>query len=199
VAETNQFQRRLQQIGDGLTKLESVADPAVRATSKETIQLLMEMHGAALNRMLEILFQLGENGARMIDELGQDPEVSSLLVLYGLHPEDLETRVEHKLIDVRSRLFKMGAEAKLVSVSGSEVRVHVTLQGHSCGSTAQNVRTLVEEAMYEAAPELTSLVVEGLDDPKPSGFVAMESLVGSTMARDTVRGVSVPSSSDGQG
>jgi hypothetical protein len=198
VAEANQFQRRLQQIGDGLTKLESVADPAARAAAKELIQLLMEMHGAALNRVLEILFQSGENGARMIDELARDPEVSSLLVLYGLHPEDLETRVLRKLDEVRSRLFKMGAEARLVSVSGSEVRVQVTLEGHACGSTSQNVRAVVEEAIYEAAPELTSLIVEGLDDPKPSGFVAMESLIGNTMPRTAGHVGSVASSGDGQ-
>ena len=198
MAEEREFQRRLKRIGDGLSKLESVADPAVRSAAKELVQLLMEMHGAALNRMLEIIFQSGDAGARTIDELGQDPEVSGLLVLYGLHPDDLGTRVERKLREIRSRLFKMGAEANLLGVTGSEVRVQITLQGHACGSTSQNVRAVVEEAMYEAAPDLASLVVEGLDEPKPSGFVAMEALTGGTMQVNAVPARNASPGSTGQ-
>ena len=196
MAEEREFELRLQRIGDGLNKLENVADPAVRSAAKELVQLLMEMHGSALNQMLEIIFQSGETGARMIDELGQDAEVSSLLVLYGLHPDKLETRVERKLIEIGSRLFKMGAEAELVSVNGSDVLVRVTLQGHACGSTSQNVRALVEEAVYEAAPDMTSLIVEGLDDPKPSGFVAMDALMATAAPSGHLR--TVAGTGDGQ-
>ena len=178
VLEETKFQHRLGQIGDGLQKLENIADPAVRSATKEIVQLLMEMHGSALDRMLDIVFESGETGARLIDELARDAEVSSLLVLYGLHPDDLPTRVERKLVELRSRLFKMGAEAALLSVSGGDVRIRVTLQGPSCGSTAAGVRALVEEALYEAAPELTSLVVEGIEKPSPAGFVAMAALIG---------------------
>ena len=182
MADEKDFQQQVQRIGERVHELESIADPAVRASAKELVQLLMEMHGTALERMLEIIFQSSDGGTRVIDELGQDPLVSSLLVLYGLHPEELQTRVERKLAEIRSRLYKMGAEATLLGVNGTEVRVRVNIEGHTCGSTAQNVKVVVEEAIYEAAPDLTSLVVEGLEEPAASGFVAMDTLLGASSA-----------------
>jgi Fe-S cluster biogenesis protein NfuA len=84
------------------------------------------------------------------------------------------------LEQISSKIHKMGAEAKLVSVNGWDVRVRVRLEGHSCGSTGRTVQTAVEEAMYEAAPDLTSLTIEGLEEPADSGFIAVEKLLGST-------------------
>lgn len=178
MADEKGFQQRVQKIGELVHELEAIADPSVRSAAKDLVKLLMELHGSAVERMLEMIFQSGDAGARVIDELGEDPLVSSLLVLYGLHPEDFQSRVERKLVQIRSRLFKMGAEAKLVAVTGSDVRVRISLEGHACGSTAKNVKAAVEEAIYEAAPDLTSLVVEGLEEPLASGFVAMEALMG---------------------
>jgi hypothetical protein len=178
VADEKDFQQCVQKIGERVHELESIADPAMRASAKELVQLLMEMHGSALERMLEIVFESSDGGSRVIDELGHDPMVSSLLVLYGLHPEGLQARVERKLGEIRSPLFKMGAEVKTATVIGSEVRLQVSIEGHSCGSTARNVKTMIEEAMYLAAPDLTSLVLEGLEEPSASGFVAMETLAG---------------------
>lgn len=179
MVDDNDFQKRVQKIGGLVHDLESIADPASRAAAKELVQLLMDLHGTGLERFLEIVFQSGDSGAQIIDDLGRDSLVSSLLILYGIHPEELQTRVQRKLEQIRSKLHKMGAEATLVSVKGGDVRLRVTVDGHACGSTSQAVRATVEDAVYEAAPDLTSLAVEGLEDSAPSGFVAVEKLLGS--------------------
>ena len=179
MVDDNDFQKRAQKIGGLVHDLESIADPTSRAAAKELVQLLMDLHGKGLERILEIIFQCGDSGAKIIDDLGRDSLVSSLLILYGIHPEELQTRVERKLEQIRSKLHKMGAEATLVGVNGGDVRLRVTIDGHACGSTSQAVRATVEEAVYEAAPDLTSLSVEGLEEPAPSGFVAVEKLLGS--------------------
>jgi hypothetical protein len=178
VADVKDFRERVQQIGERVQQLGSIGDPTTRAKATELVQLLMELHGSAVERMLEVIFQSSNTGAKVIDELGEDPLVGSLLILYGLHPEDVQMRVEKKMKQVRSQLFKMGAEVTSIAVTGSDVGVRVNLAGHACGSTTQNVRAAVEDAIYEAAPDLTSLTVEGLDEPSPSGFVAMDSLMG---------------------
>ena len=172
------FQTRVQKIGGLVQDLETITDRAVRSAVKELVQLLMDLHGTGLERILEIVFESRDSGPHVINELGQDPLVSSLLILYGLHPEDLLTRVERKLRQIDSKLHKMGAEASLVSVHDGEVRLRVTLDGHTCGSTSKTVQTTVEEAIYEAAPDLTALVVEGLEEPAASGFVSLETLLG---------------------
>jgi hypothetical protein len=190
VIDEKDFEQRVQKIGGLVHDLETIADPASRAAAKELVQLLMELHGTGLERILEIVFQSGDAGGRIIDDLGEDRLVSSLLVLYGLHPEELQTRVERKLAQLESKLHKMGAEAKLVNVIGGEVRVRVRVEAHTCGSTGRTVQAAVEEAIYEAAPDLTSLTVEGLASTSESGFVAVEKLLGSPLA-----GASLSSSS----
>lgn len=185
------FQQRVQKIGGLVHDLETIADPASRSAAKELVQLLMELHGTGLERILEIVFQSGDTGPRIIDELGQDRLVSSLLILYGLHPEELQTRVERKLEQIGSKLHKMGAEAKLVSASGGDVRVRIKVEGHGCGSTGGTAQAAVEEAIYEAAPDLISLTVERLESPAESGFVAIEKLLGSA----PLVGSSLPNSS----
>jgi len=181
VGDEKDFQNRVQKIGALVHDLESVADPAARAAAKNLVQLLMDLHGTGLERILEIVFESGESGAQVIDELGRDPLVSSLLILYGLHPEDLQTRVERKLQQITSKLHKMGAEASLVSVNDGAVRMRAGVDGHACGSTARMVQTTLEEAIYEAAPDLTSLIVEGLEAQAASGFVGVEKLLGSPL------------------
>ena len=93
MAEDKDFRQRVQRIGALVDEIESIADPATRASTRQLVQLIMEFHGTGLDRMLEILADGGETGMGFIEQLGQDSTVSSLLVLYGLHPDALETRV----------------------------------------------------------------------------------------------------------
>ena len=177
------FQKRVQKIGELVQEVDSIADPAVRARAKQLVQSLLDLHGTGLERILELLFQR-EGGAQVIDELGRDPLVSSLLILYGLHPEELPTRVERKLEQIGPKLHRMGAEAELIGTENGSVRVQVKIDDHACGSTARTVQTMLEDAIYEAAPDLKSIVVDGLEKPPASGFVALGTLQGS-MPRGT--------------
>jgi Fe-S cluster biogenesis protein NfuA len=177
MGDDKEFQERVHKIGGLVQQLEDIADPVVRSRVKELVQLLMDMHCTGLERMLEIIFQAGDHGARIIDELGRDSLVSSLLVLYGLHPEDLQTRVERKLDEIRPKLRKVGAEVHLITAADGVIHLQVTLQGHVCGSTTKTLQAAIEEAIYEAAPDLKSLTIEGLESSAASGFIAMESLL----------------------
>jgi hypothetical protein len=42
------------------------------------------------------------------------------------------------------------------------------------------VQTTLEGAMYDAAPDLSSLVIEGFEEKPSSGFVGLDKLVGSS-------------------
>lgn len=196
MAEERDFQQQLQQIGGLVHDLEGIADPVSRDAAKKLVQLLMDLHSKGLERSLEIIFGSAKSGAPLIDELGQDSLVGSLLVLYGLHPDDLPTRVERKLEQTRAKFHKMGAEATLIAIEEGNVRVHVSVDGHTCGSTKQSVRAAVEEALYEAAPDLTSISVEGLDPPV-GGFVAVSQLLKAALPPSASLEQSAPFSSKG--
>jgi len=167
------FREDIQRIGELVQEMEAIADPAVRAAAKEMVQSLMDLHGAALEKALEIVADVGDPGLAIIDRLGRDSLVSSVLILYGLHPEGIETRVVKAVDRVRSQLRKHGCEVELLGVNDGAIRLRVEAGSHTCGSTAKTIQATLEGAMYDAAPDLVSLVIEGMDEKPASGFVAL--------------------------
>jgi Fe-S cluster biogenesis protein NfuA len=167
---------RLARLAELVRELERIADPNARAAALDLMQLVMDLNGAAMERMMERVFALGEAGQKVIDELGNDPAVSGLMVLYGLHPEDLETRVSKALQKIGPKLRSHGADCELTSVGAGAVRVRLSAGSHSCGSTMAAVRDMVEGAIYDAAPDVTSLTLEGLEGKPSSGFVSLNTL-----------------------
>jgi Fe-S cluster biogenesis protein NfuA len=180
VADGKDFREDMQRIGGLVQEIESIADPVVRAATKNLMQSLMDMHGAALEKTLDIVADAGEPGMNIIDRLGRDSLVSSVLILYGLHPEDVETRVVKAVDRVRQALRKQGCEVELISAKDGGIRLRVETGSHTCGSTAKTVQATLEAAMYDAAPDLASLTIEGLEERPASGFVALDRLMGSS-------------------
>ena len=182
MADERDFRADMQRIGGLVQEIESIADPAVRATTKDLMQSLMDLHGAALEKALDIVAEAGEPGMCIIDRLGRDSLVSSVLVLYGLHPEDLETRVVKAVEKIRPQLRKQSCEVELLGVNNGIVRVRVETGSHTCGSTGKTVQATLEGAIYDAAPDLSSLIVEGFEEKPSAGFVALDKLIGSSAA-----------------
>jgi len=182
VANATEFRQRVQDLGKLVAELEQMPDSALKVATGELVHLLMDVHGTGIERMMEIVFDSEAGGPETIDKLGADPIVRSLLLLYSLHPENLETRVQKSLDVLRPRLRKLDYGVELISVEGGAVRLRVVSSGHACGSTTENVRSMVEEGVYEYAPDVTSLVIAGLEEPPSSGFVTLQSLAGSRIA-----------------
>jgi Fe-S cluster biogenesis protein NfuA len=182
VADGRDFRDDMQRIGGLVAEIESIADPAVQAAAKNLMQSLMDLHGAALEKTLDIVAEAGDSGMNIIDCLGRDPLVSSVLILYGLHPADLEARVTKAVDSLRPQLRKQGCEIQLLGVSDGTIRLRVETGSHTCGSTGKTVQATVEAAIYDAAPDLASLVIEGLEAKPASGFVALNTLVGQATA-----------------
>ncbi len=176
--DARDFREDMQRIGGLVQEIESIADPATRAATKDLVQSLMDLHGAALEKALGIVADSGEVGTSIIDRLGRDPLVSSVLILYGLHPDPIESRVVKAVDRMRSQLRKQGCEVELLSVTEGVIRLRVETGSHTCGSTAKTVQATLEGAIYDAAPDLTSLVIEGFEEKPASGFVALGSLMG---------------------
>jgi Fe-S cluster biogenesis protein NfuA len=191
VAEDKEFRERVQRIGALVQEIETIADPAVRAGTRQLVQSLMELHGAALERTMDLVAEAGEPGMKLIERLGRDPLVSSILVLYGLHPEDLDSRVLKAIEKIKPQLRKQGCEVEVLGLSDGVVRLRVQTGEHTCGSTAKTVQASLEEAVYDAAPDLVSLTIEGLEGKPASGFVALDTLVGGAVTSGTHAGAPV--------
>jgi Fe-S cluster biogenesis protein NfuA len=172
-----EFQRKIQRLGTFVGELEQAPAMGSNITTKELVQLLMEVHGAGLERMLEIVFESGLPGEEIIARLAHDPITRSLLLLYSLHPDPLETRVATALENARASLRKLGGEAELIAIRDGAVEVKLRGPEHSCGSTTSNLRSVLEECIYELAPDVTSLTVVS-PESETTGFVALEALLG---------------------
>jgi Fe-S cluster biogenesis protein NfuA len=177
--DNKDFQVKVQRIGELVDELEKIADPEARAGAKALVQLLLDLHGAGLERVMEIVAKNDESGQRTIDDLGSDPLVSSLLVLYGIHPLDLESRVAQAVERVRPQVRKGGGELGLLGIDGGVVRLQLQVTGHGCASTGKTLKKLVEDSLYEAAPDMSGLQIEGLEEQAgSSGFVPLGKLGG---------------------
>ena len=142
-------------------------DPQARATAQELIQALLDMYGEALARLLEITAQTEASGLVLIDTFASDDLLSSLFMLHGLHPLDIETRVMQALDEVRPYLKSHGGNVEFVKVEDGIA--HLRLEGscHGCPGSTMTLKLAIEEAIYKAAPDLDGLQVEGVTDPPP--------------------------------
>jgi len=183
-----EFQQRLRLIEGLVTSIESLADPSLCAQVRELMSLTMELHGVALERLLEVI-HAGENGGALIDKLGRDELVSSLLVLYGLHPLGLEARVALALEKAHPRLRANEGEVEFVSLDEGALKVKLHTNRHGCGSTAQALEEVVRDAIYQMAPDVTGLVIERASE----GTVDKQSFVPLEMLRATTPALHVSS------
>lgn len=181
MTDHGEFKEQVRRLSERITQFDQAPGGPERDAAREIIQLLMEVHGKGLERIMEIVFESGESGAALIDRLAKDEAAGGLLLLYSLHPDALETRVQNALERMRPRLRKLNSTIDLVSIDEGAVRVRLTRTGHSCGSSAMELRALVENGIYELAPDVTSLEILGLEEPSATGFVALESLLGPAM------------------
>jgi Fe-S cluster biogenesis protein NfuA len=172
-----ELQRRLGSIEDLLGQIEASADPSLRASVQELVELVMNLHGAGLERMMEIMRSAGDPGEAVIQKVGRDELCGSLLILHGIHPLSFDARILQALEKVRGRLRPHGAEVELTGCEDGAVRLRFQMKTQGCGSTTRSLKEMVEEAVYQAAPDLTSLTIE--DPEEKPGFVLLETLLAS--------------------
>src|ERR1700716_3828309 len=167
----------VRQVGDRievlLGDLRSMASPEVGGKVEEVIGLLVELYGAGLERILEVVNEDADTAGPLLKRFTDDKFIESLLVLHGIHPVDVDTRIEAALDQARPYLGsppRGGAELGGADDGGG----HLKLGGscHGCPSSTVTVKLTLEQAIAEAAPEVIRVQVEGVAEaptgPSPS-------------------------------
>ena len=177
-----EFQQRMGQIDHLVQEIEGLPDPG-RSTAIELLQATLDLHGAGLERILEVIVEAGELGDAIIDQLAGDDLVRNLLLLHGLHPLDLETRVTQALDKVRPYLATHGGNVELLGVDDGVVRLRLQGSCHGCASSAVTLKLAIEEAIQEFAPDIAGLETEGVVEPPPrptlpAGFIPLTQVGG---------------------
>ena len=170
---SSEFQAHTEAVERLVERVSALPDEDARTTALALLQSLMDLHGAVVCRIVEVLANSGEAGRTALAKLGSDPLVCGLLVLYGVHPVALEDRLTRALERVSPQLHKQGGSVELVGIKDATVRVKIQSSGQGCGSSLDALKRIVQQAILEAAPEVVEVIAEGAM-PSATGFVPLK-------------------------
>jgi len=159
---------RVKQAGDRIEEilafLRSGDDKAALA-AEELVGLLVGLYGDGLAHIVAALGDAGPAGTAVLARLTEDPLVENLLLLHDLHPLDVDARIQRALDQVRPYLGSHAGGVEYVGVIDGVA--HLRLEGscHGCPSSTVTVQLAIEDAVKNAAPEVTDVAVEGMTEP----------------------------------
>jgi Fe-S cluster biogenesis protein NfuA/nitrite reductase/ring-hydroxylating ferredoxin subunit len=189
---------------DALLAASASGGTVVQERAEELVRLVADLYGAGLERVLDVLHEQGVLTDAVVDALAGDDLVASLLLVHGLHPYPVETRIERALAGVRPYLGSHGGDVELLGVTGEGVvRLRMLGSCDGCPSSSVTLKLAVEGAIEAAAPEMAGIEVEEpaatpavipvsalfsrLGDTSGSSWVDVAELTG--LAPGAVRGV----------
>jgi Fe-S cluster biogenesis protein NfuA/nitrite reductase/ring-hydroxylating ferredoxin subunit len=182
---------------DALLAAGSAGGAVAQQRAEELVRLVADLYGAGLERMLDLLHERGVLSDDVVDALASDDLVASLLLVHGLHPYPVQTRIERALAGLRPYLGSHGGDVELVEVTGDGVvRLRMLGSCDGCPSSSVTLTLAVEGAIEAAAPEITAIEVE---EPAAAPAVIPVSALFSRLADTADRGsswVDVPELAD---
>jgi Fe-S cluster biogenesis protein NfuA len=162
---------RVKQVGDRIEEILAMlasADGKSAAAAEELVGLLVGLYGDGLGHVVTALAEAGPPGDALLAKLTEDPLVESLLLLHDLHPLDVDARVQRALDQVRPYLGSHAGGVEYLGVDGGVARLRLEGSCHGCPSSTVTVRLAIEDAVKNAAPEVTAVEVEGMTEPPRS-------------------------------
>ncbi len=157
---------RVARIETLLEEVEALADPVAQEKATEVVSALLDLYGEGLARLVSQVADHDDDG-KLAQAVAQDDLVSHLLLLHGLHPVPLETRVDEALEGVRPYLDSHGGNVELVGVEDGVVRLRMEGSCNGCPSSAVTLKLAIEDAIHKAAPDVVGIEAEGAVEPAP--------------------------------
>lgn len=165
------IEARVAQLDELLAQLE-VTPGATAARAMEVVQLLTEVYGTALGRMVDLA------PPALLDAYDRDDLLRHLLVLHDLHPHPVEQRVARALDDVRPYLHSHGGDVSLIGVQDGIARVAMTGHCDGCTSSSETMVAVIRDTVLGAAPELIGVEAEPATAPAhPAPVIPVDALL----------------------
>jgi Fe-S cluster biogenesis protein NfuA/nitrite reductase/ring-hydroxylating ferredoxin subunit len=159
-----QASERVARVESLLEEVDALADARARETATELVAALLDLYGEGLERIVAEVSASDHDGA-LAASLGADELVSHLLLLHGLHPVALETRVRAALEEVRPYLQSHGGNVELLEVADGVARLRLEGSCSGCPSSTMTLKLAIEDAIRKAAPDVEEIEAEGAVAP----------------------------------
>jgi Fe-S cluster biogenesis protein NfuA/nitrite reductase/ring-hydroxylating ferredoxin subunit len=160
---------------EALLEAASTGGRVARERAEELVRLVVDLYGAGLERLLEIVHEAGRLDDDLLDRLVADDLVASLLAVHGLHPDDVAARVARALDGVRPYLGSHGGDVELLGVTDDgRVRLRMLGSCDGCPSSSVTLSLAVESAIRDAAPEVSGIDVE--ETPSAASVIPVTAL-----------------------
>jgi hypothetical protein len=137
-----------ERIAELLDSLERDDQPVAR----ELVRVVLQLHGEALAALL----QVAAADPDMVARIAADARVRGILLLHGLHPQPPEQRVRAALRAIPE------VTVQSLTVSGGQLQAQIRCVRARAGT---RLRERIEQAVQDAAPELSRYDIEGLPRP----------------------------------
>jgi len=165
---------RLEDVERLIQELEQGPESPARARARQLVGAVLDLHAGALARALEIVAGAGAAGPTVLDALTRDPLVAGVLLLHGLHPVDLESRVRAAADELAPTLRGQGALLAGLDIADGSIRVRLERDPARHAVSASALRATVEQALLAAAPDAIAVEVVGPDPGEHVAFVPVE-------------------------
>jgi Fe-S cluster biogenesis protein NfuA len=161
--DVRQAARRLEEL---IAALGSHPDPAAREPARELVALVLDLHALGLARLMTLVAS-APGAETLMARLTQDDHVRAMLLLHGLHPDEMETRVRQAVERLRPHLGVHGLRLEVTDVRGGIVRLRLMGVEAAKPSLLWTLPGEIETAIVEAAPDAEQVLIEGLDFVAP--------------------------------
>jgi Fe-S cluster biogenesis protein NfuA/nitrite reductase/ring-hydroxylating ferredoxin subunit/phenylpyruvate tautomerase PptA (4-oxalocrotonate tautomerase family) len=159
--EAEQLIARVQELTG---RLEHLEDAECRELAEELTGAVVQMYGAGLERILELI-----EDEETRDRLAADELVAGLLMIHDLYPVPLEERVVAALDTIRPYMESHGGNVELLGVEDGVAKLRLQGSCKSCRASSSTLELAVRQALQEAAPDLLGMDVEGIAEPDLPG------------------------------
>jgi Fe-S cluster biogenesis protein NfuA len=165
-------QQALHRLEELIRALDAHPDPSAKETARELLAVVLDLHGIGLAKLMGIV-TTADGGTAILARLVENEQVQAMLLLHGLHPDDLETRVRRAVDRLRPHLGVHGLRLDVVEIASGTVRLRL----HGSGGATIKAPLLwtlpgeIEGAVVEAAPDVEKILIDGLDLAEPTAEV----------------------------
>jgi hypothetical protein len=155
-------------------RAEAISDAGARSIAVDLLQAVLSFHAAGIERILEIISESVAGGDAAVDAIAKDDLTSSMLLLHDLHPDELETRIDRAIRRLQDMFASLGANLMLEAIEGETVRLRFD---SSRSWSAAAVKGSIENVIFQAAPEIATVVIDGLKEAPSANFVPVSDLL----------------------